>query len=319
MVENFYDVLGIKDTATKDEIKKAYRSLQMKYHPDRNLGNLDTINMTQKINEAYEVLGDDHKKQEYDASLKNPFMRMQSHGSGGMEVPIDEIFQMFFGMAGQGMGGQGMGGQGISRQGISRQGHNINIFHGMPGMRGGVFQSFEKPVPIIKTISINIEQSFSGAIVPIEIEKWVMEDGDKVFSVESLRVQVPPGADENEIIIIRNAGNELNDELKGDIKIFIKVQNDTPFKRVGLDIILEKKITLKQSLCGFSFDLIHLNGKSFTLNNNKGNIIHPEYKKIYQGMGFTKGSKVGNMILLFHVEFPEKLSEEQIKQIETVL
>ena len=309
MADTFYNVLGIKDTSTKEEIKKAYRSLQMKYHPDRNPGNTDTINMTQKINEAYEVLGDEQKKQEYDMSLKNPFMRMQSNGGGGREVPIDEIFQMFFGMGGQGMAGHGM----------SRQGHNINIFHGPHGMRGGGFKPFEKPVPIIKTISINMEQSFSGAVVPLEIEKWVMEDGDKVFSVESLKIQVPPGADDNEIIIIRNAGNELNGELKGDIKIFIKVQNDTPFKRVGLDILLEKKITLKESLCGFSFDLIHLSGKSFTLNNNKGNIIHPEYKKIYQGMGFTKGSKVGNMILLFHVEFPEKLSEEQIKQIETVL
>jgi len=309
MTETFYNVLGIKETSTKEEIKKAYRSLQMKYHPDRNPGNSDTINMTQKINEAYEVLGDEHKKQEYDMSLKNPFMRMQSHGGGGLEVPIDEIFQMFFGMGGQGMSGQGM----------SRQGHNINIFQGMHGMRSGGFQSFEKPVPIIKTISINMEQSFSGAMVPIEIEKWVMEDGDKVFSVKSLMVKVPPGADDNEIIIIRNVGNELNGELKGDIKIFIKVQNDTQFKRVGLDIILERKISLKQSLCGFSFDLIHLNGKSFTLNNNKGNIIQPEYKKIYQGMGFTKGSKVGNMILLFHVEFPEKLSEEQIIKIDEIL
>ena len=309
MADTFYNVLGIKDTSTKEEIKKAYRSLQMKYHPDRNLGNSDTINMTQKINEAYEVLGDDQKKQEYDMSLKNPFMRMQSHGGGGREVPIDEIFQMFFGMGGQGMAGHGM----------SRQGHNINIFHGPHGMRGAGFQPFEKPVPIIKTISINMEQSFSGAVVPLEIEKWVMEDGDKVFSVESLKVQVPPGADDNEIIIIRNAGNELNGELKGDIKIFIKVQNDTPFKRVGLDILLEKKITLKESLCGFSFDIIHLSRKSFTLNNNKGNIIQPEYKKIYQGMGFTKGSKVGNMILLFHVEFPEKLSEEQIIKIDAIL
>ena len=123
----------------------------------------------------------------------------------------------------------------------------------------------------------------------------------------------------NKIIIIRNAGNELNESLKGDIKIFIKVQNDSKFKRVGLDILLEKKITLKESLCGFSFDIIHLSRKSFTLNNNKGNIIHPEYKKIYQGMGFTKGSKVGNMILLFHVEFPEKLSEEQIIKIDAIL
>jgi DnaJ-class molecular chaperone len=62
-----------------------------------------------------------------------------------------------------------------------------------------------------------------------------------------------------------------------------------------------------------------LNGKSYTLNNNKGNIIPPEYKKVYPNMGLTREGHKGNMIIHFHVEFPEKLSEEQIAKLEAAL
>ena len=69
MSENFYNILGVSENASKDEIKKAYRSLQMKYHPDKNQGNTESHKMTQTINEAYETLGDKQKKEEYDMIL----------------------------------------------------------------------------------------------------------------------------------------------------------------------------------------------------------------------------------------------------------
>ena len=88
---------------------------------------------------------------------------------------------------------------------------------------------------------------------------------------------------------------------------------------MGLDLIYEKKISLKDSLCGFSFELKYLNNKSYTLNNNKGNIIPSDYKKIYPEMGLTRGEHKGNMIIHFHVEFPETLTEEQIAKISEIL
>jgi len=72
-------------------------------------------------------------------------------------------------------------------------------------------------------------------------------------------------------------------------------------------------------LCGFSFEIIYINGKSYTLNNNKGNIILPEYKKIYTEMGLIRNQLKGNMIIHFHVEFPEKLNNEQITQLLEIL
>ena len=121
------------------------------------------------------------------------------------------------------------------------------------------------------------------------------------------------------MVILRDKGNTINENVKGDVKIFVKIINETLFKRSGLDLIIEKNISLKESLCGFSFEIKYLNGKSYTLNNNKGNIIPPEYKKVYPEMGLTRGEHKGNMIIHFHIDFPEKLNEEQITKLSQIL
>jgi len=76
---------------------------------------------------------------------------------------------------------------------------------------------------------------------------------------------------------------------------------------------------LKESLCGFKFELKHINGKSYTINNNRGNIIPPDYHKIYHGMGLKRGDHVGNLIIRFMVDFPYHLSDEQIDTLIKVL
>ena len=238
MSENFYNTLGVGENATKDEIKKAYRGLQMKYHPDKNPGNQEAIAMTQKINEAYETLSDEQKKAEYDMMRNNPFVRM-NNPSGGMEVPMDDIFSMFFGGGNPFAGIPGMG------AGMP-PGAKIHIFHGGPM---GFQQAMSKPVPIMKSLQINMEQVLNGASLPLEIERWIMENGTKIFEKETIYVDVPPGIDENEMIILRDKGNIISENCKGDIKINILVQNNTAFKRSGLDLILEKRISLSKSLC----------------------------------------------------------------------
>jgi len=314
MSENFYNILGLEEKATKDEIKKAYRGLQMKWHPDKNQGSDESKRMSEKINGAYEILGDDEKREEYDNSRNNPFARMNSQGGGGMEVPMDDIFKMFFG---GGMPGMPMDGfQGFPGMGGMSSGAKIHIFNGVPM---GFQQAISKPVPVMKTIEINMSHVLTGASIPLEIERWIIENGIKAHEKETIYVSIPQGVDDNELLILRDKGNVLNENIKGDVKIFVKIKNDSPFKRVGLDLVLEKNISLKESLCGFTFEINYINGKSYTLNNNKGNIIPPEYKKIYPGMGLTRGEHKGNMIIHFHVDFPEKLSEEQITKLSEVL
>jgi len=304
MSETFYNILGVSENSTTDEIKKAYRGLQMKYHPDRTLSNnKESVAMIQKINEAYEYLGDEQKRAEYDMTRnnKNPFTRMNSHCGGGMEVEMEDIFSMFFG------GGNPFGGM--------PQGSKIHIFNGGPM---GLHQAMNKPIPIIKSITIRLEQVFNGVSLPLEIDRWIVENDKKVFEKETIYVDIPPGIDENEIIILRDRGNIISEDCKGDIKINILVENCTQFKRSGLDLILDKKISLKESLCGFSFELKHINEKTYTLNNNKGNVVPPDYKKIYPGMGLKRGEHKGNLIIIFNVDFPEKLSVEQIDKLSDI-
>ena len=309
MAENFYNILGVSETATKDEIKKAYRTLQMKYHPDKNPGSQECINMTQKINEAYETLGDEQKKQEYDMMKNNPFMRMDSQGPHNMDIPLNDIFNMMFGGSPFGMPGM----PGIPGMPL---GAKIHIFHGAPM---NFQQAMNKPVPIIKSLQITMDQVFSGASIPLEIERWVLENGTKVFEKETIYIDVPQGIDENEMIILRDRGNIISEQVKGDIKVNILIQNNTAFKRSGLDLNFYKTISLKEALCGFSFELNYINGKSYTLNNNKGSIVPPEYKKVYPEMGLKRGEHKGNMIIHFHIDFPLILTTEQIDKLSEIL
>jgi DnaJ-class molecular chaperone len=301
MAENYYTILGINENASPEEIKKAYRSLQMKWHPDKNAGSQESINMTQKLNEAYETLGDEQKKQEYDFNRKNPnpFANM---GGGVHHVNVNDLFGSLFG-GGFPFGNMGMGGM--------PPGANIHIFHGPMGFQ----QAFQKPEPIVKQIELSLEQVLTGLSLPIEIERWIIENGNKVFEKETLYIPLPAGIDEGEMVVLPEKGNVLNGNIKGDIKIQIKINNTTEFKRSGLDLILEKTISLKEALCGFTFEIKYINGKSYTLNNNKGNIIPSGYKKVYPEMGLVRDGCKGNMIIHFNVQFPEKLTEEQIEKI----
>jgi DnaJ-class molecular chaperone len=177
----------------------------------------------------------------------------------------------------------------------------------------------QKPTPIIKHVTVTMYQIYTGVTIPIEIERWIYENGSKVFEKETIYVTIPQGIDENEIILLKDKGNVINISNIGDIKIFVKISNDTEYKRSGLDLIYERTISLKESLCGFSLQFTFLNGKTYTLNNSLGNIITPEYKKIIPGMGITRGRHQGNLILNFHVQFPESLTEEQVTILKNVL
>lgn len=321
--ESFYNVLGVSDTSTGEDIKKAYRKMSLKYHPDKNNGDLESVKMFQKISEAYEVLGDP-KRNEYDMMRKNPFMRMASGGPmspGG--IPFDQMDEflsniIFGGLGGMPFGAGGMpGGMPFGPGGMpfGHGGPNIRIF------RNGVPMNFgnEKPQPITNTMTITMETVLNGGKIPIEIERWILENGNKIHEKQTLYVDIVKGIDNNEIIVLKDQGNVINDQCKGDVKIYIKIENDSEFQRRGLDLILEKRISLKDALCGFSFDLKYINGKVYTINNHAGNVIPPEYQKVIPNMGLTRDIHIGNLIIIFHIDFPEKMSLENIEILKNVL
>lgn len=308
MSETFYKILGVDETATKEEIKKAYRSLSMKHHPDKNRSNPDSTRLFQKITEAYETLGDEEKRKEYDMMNNNPFMRMGGF-NGGMEVPIEEVFGAFFNGMPFGMPGMpGMAGM---------HGPNVRIFRN--GVPVNFNNSLQKPTPIIKNVTIDIGTVLTGVTMPIEIERWIIEQGNKVFEKETIYVDIPKGIDDNEIILLRDKGNVATENCKGDIKLFIKVENNSEFIRNGLDLTIERNISLKDALCGFSFELKYINGKTYTLNNNSGNIIPDRYKKIIPNMGLVREGHTGNLNIIFNIDFPSNLSEDKISKLREIL
>ena len=323
MSDSFYKVLGVDEKASKDEIKRSYRTLQMKYHPDKNNNSQDAVNMTQKLNEAYETLGDDEKREEYDSTRNNPFLR----GGSNVDVQMDDIINMMFG--GMGIPGMQMGGIHNMQMG-GFPGMQMGGLHSFPGMPPGTkihffqggnpinFQQLQKPQSINKNLVIKLSQVLSGATIPLEIERWLMENGMKLFETETIYVTVPKGIDDGEMITLKDKGNLLNENCKGDIKIFVKIENDSIFRRAGLDLVLEKKITLKEALCGFSFEINYINGKSYTLNNNVGNIIPHGFKKVIPNMGLERDQHKGNMVIEFNVQFPEKLSESVINLLKNI-
>ena len=315
---NLYEVLGVSKDAGDMEIKKAYRGLSLKYHPDRN-STEEAKGMIQKVNEAYEILGDKNKRQQYDMELQfgipggmpggMPFGHMNGmHGMNEMN-DINNIFNMMFG----GGGMPGFGGPG---------GPEIRIFHG--GGPGNFHAEFfnninARPEPIQKHLQITIEQSYTGCTLPVEIERTVVSNNTKRIESETIYINIPKGIDDNETVTLHDKGNVINDR-RGEVRITFRVVNNTCFKRSGLDLIYHQKINLKEALCGFSFEIIHLNGKKLCLNNNSNpTVIKPNFKKVVPNLGMNREESVGNMVIDFEIEFPDMLTKEQVESLTNIL
>jgi len=311
--ESYYNILGVTEAASKDEIKKAYRQKSLKYHPDKNPSE-DAREVFIKINEAYEILGDDDKRREYDFVSKTFPGGGFPQGGGAMHMNMDDLFQGLFGINPHNPGP--MGGMGGIPGGIPFG--NIHVFQGNMPFSGNM-NSIQRLTPIVKNITITMEQVMTGTNIPIDIERWIVQDGTKVFEKETIYVEIPQGADDNELIILKDKGNVSNEMCKGDIKVFIKIEPHKLFKRNGLDLIVEKRISLKESLCGFKFELSHLNGKTYTINNNEGSIVTPAYFKSIPNMGLKRNNHTGNLVITFDIDFPETLTSEQIKQLKSIL
>ena len=171
---------------------------------------------------------------------RNPFFQQ---GISPMGMPSEQdLFNILFGMGG--MGGLGAMGAGLRGMGGGvggdGPGPRVHIFRN--GVPVSMPSAFQKPTPIVKKITISLEQAFTGCNIPLEIERWVLQNNHtKLIEKEKIYVDIPRGIDTNELIVIREKGNVISDTNKGDIKVFVKIQNTSDFKRNGLDLIYIKK------------------------------------------------------------------------------
>ena len=306
--KDLYSILGVSKTSTQEDIKKAYRKLSLQLHPDRNNNSKESTDKYQEINSAYEVLGDETERMNYDRQGQNiPFF-----GQTTVEINPADIFNFLNKNMFEKMGSMNFSQMDATM--ASNMSHNMGDMT-MEGLRNKLM----KPIPIIKTEEIQLSKAFEGCKVPINIKRWVVENSVKKEETETVYLQVPKGVDDNELLIIRGKGNALSQNNVGDVKIFIKIINDSCFIRNGLDLILNKTITLKEALCGFVFDLKYVDGRVFKITNNSGNIITNNYNKVINKMGLTREDHTGNLIINFTVEFPSNLTEEQIEGLNKLL
>ena len=188
--DDYYAILGVNENSSQDEIKKSFRKLSMKWHPDKNQNNPDAEEKFKCISQAYDILSDKDKKKEYDLSRKFGI-------SGNGNINPDDILNMFFGGGGgnmpPGFAASMMGGfpfgmeDGSEAQEFNLPGGfgNVKIFtstNGVPNqMNNNPFGSFrpmrqrKKPNPIIKNVTIDISDAYEGINLPIEIERTIEE------------------------------------------------------------------------------------------------------------------------------------------------
>ena len=313
--DDLYARLNVDPSAQESEIKKAYRQLSLKYHPDRNNDSIESTRQFQSIGEAYETLGDPAKRRQYD--LTRSMGSMGSMGSA-MDKDMVDLFTNIFGMNGMNFGEMGgnMGGN------MFPPGANVKFTmfqNGVPVNTEVNMGQYNKPTAITKRIQIDIDVVLVGGKIPVEFERWVLESGVKRMETSKVYVDIPKGTDNNETIVMKNVGHVRHDECIGDLKLIIDVVNDSDFVRSGLDLLLNRTISLKDALCGFTFEMKYLNGKSYTITNQTGNIVIPEYNKLIPQMGLPRGDIRGNLIIRFHIDFPKSLDETVIAKLRELL
>jgi len=328
---DYYGILGVSRDASETEIKKAYRSMSLQYHPDRNSSEEAKSKMLE-INAAYEVLGDEGKKRNYDMGGSGDD---EGHGGGfpfgGGGFPFGGPFGpggMSFSFGGPG----GVGGHPFAHMSSMNEFTDINDilnmmgqgFGGGPGIR--IFRNgvpiVQKPEPIRMEINITLEQAYFGIPeLSITIDRVVVVQHIQSQEQETMKIAIPAGINTNEAILLQEKGHVIQDKVKGDVHVIIKVQENPVFVREGMDLHFKKVLSLKECLCGFSCEIPHINGKMLRLNHSgTSHVIKPGEKKTIPGFGMVKESQTtGNLVVTFDVLFPDKLTEDQIAVIHGIL
>lgn len=286
--QDYYEILGLKKGASPDEIKKAFRKLAVKYHPDKNPGDKKAEDRFKEINEAYAVLSDPEKKSQYDQFGSAGFRQRYSQedifrnfNSGDIfrefNLGSDDVFSRIFGMGG---GFRQGGGRSMSRKG----------------------QDFEME------LSVSFMEAFSGG------EKRVSYSREG--RSEELSVKIPPGIESGSRLRLAGKGGAgVGGGPSGDLYLDVLVREDSSYSREGADILFPQQITFSHACLGGSLDVTTLDGVK-RIKVPAG--IQPGTKIRLKGLGFPrgKGGARGDFYVVVQVKVPQTLTAEQKELIE---
>jgi curved DNA-binding protein len=299
--KDYYKILGVSKDAGQEEIKKAYRRLAKKYHPDANPGDKGAEQKFKEINEAYQVLSDEEKRKKYDTfgnyyDFQNGMnfdpsdfgWHRRTHTAGGGS--FSDFFEMFFGENGLDLDSilEGFAGQRFTKRSspFGFSGH----FYDTATMQMG--QDIETDV------EIDLAQAFNG--------------GDRILSVRGrdgtvkrIRMKIPPGVLDGDKIRLRGQG--VNG---GDILVTIRIKEEEERRLQGLDIIQDVPILPWEAVLGATVTVKSLDEQKFSVKIPPGTTTGKKFR--ISGMGYRdrKGNR-GDLYIRTKIVIPQRISRKE--------
>jgi len=349
-----YEVLEIPPSSSEADIRKAYRKLAMKYHPDKNAHNPEAADKFKEVGHAYEILSDPQKRQIYDQYGEEGLNG--DAGMGGGMSPED-LFSQFFG--GGGMGG--MFGGGMQQQGPKRSRDIVHVHKvaledlykgkvsklalqksvlcskcdGRGGKEGAVKKCAGCNGMGMKTMMRQMGpmiQRFQTVCPDCNGEGEIIRDKDRckqclgkktVTERKVLHVHVDKGMQDGQKITFAGEGDQGPDIIPGDVVFVIEQKPHERFERKGDDLHYHAEIDLLTALAGGQIAIEHLDERWLMVTILPGEVIAPGSVKQVRGQGMPsyRHHDHGNLYIRFDVKFPDNhfASEETIKKLEEIL
>ncbi|KAJ8924740.1 hypothetical protein NQ315_000893 [Exocentrus adspersus] len=311
MGKDYYQILGISKNSDDDEIKKAYRKLALKYHPDKNKSP-GAEEKFKEVAEAYEVLSDKKKRDIYDSYGEEGLKGGVPGGSPGFN---GESFTYTFHGDPRATFAQFFGNTNPFQEFFvfddSFQGEMEDPFNSLFS-RGSAPSSKKQDPPIEYDLYVSLEEVLSGCRKTMRITRKVLRNSRLEKEEKMLTIDVKPGWKAGTKVTFPKEGDQGVDRIPADVVFIIRDKPHRVFKREGSDIKYTVQISLKQALCGCTVNIPLLSGGNLTLDY-KREIIGPDTVKRIprQGLPFPKEpSKRGELVVNFDIRFPRELPQK---------
>ncbi|KAG8067237.1 hypothetical protein GUJ93_ZPchr0005g14271 [Zizania palustris] len=289
--KSYYDVLQVPKGASEDQIKRSYRKLALKYHPDKNPNNEEATKRFAEINNAYEVLTDQEKRKIYDRYGEEGLKQHQGGRGGGGGMNIQDIFsKLVHGRLTKGLAREKRHKASTRKETMQLQKRSYHRQIG-PGM-------YQQMTEQVCDQCANVKYVREGDFLTVDIEKG-MQDGQEVLFFEE--------------------GEPKIDGEPGDLKFRIRTAPHERFKREGNDLHTTVTISLLQALVGFDKTIKHLDNHLVEIGT-KGVTKPKEVRKLKgEGMPLYQSNKKGDLYVAFEVLFPKTLTDDQKTKLKAIL
>ncbi|OEL33857.1 DnaJ protein ERDJ3B [Dichanthelium oligosanthes] len=319
---SYYDILQVTKDASEEQIKRAYRKLALKYHPDKNPNNEEADTRFADINNAYEVLMDHEKRKVYDWYGEDGLKQFQGgrSGGGGHTMNAEHVFTDVF-------GGGGM--EKEDEQIIKGNDVIVELNASLEDLyMGGSIKVWReknviKPAPGKRRCKCRneIRQREIAPRVFYQISEQVCEICPNVKYVREgdfTNVDIEKGMKDGQEILFYEDGEPKIDGEPGDLKFRIRITQHERFRREGNDLHAAAEISLLEALVGFKKNLNHLDNHSVKIGTE--GITKPKEVRKFEGEGMPlyQSNKKGDLCITFDVVFPEDLTDDQKAKLTSV-